>query len=225
MAVEQHWSDACVVDISQLNNMDDPDLAFRMTQMAEEYIGRDFARCLGTEVESITVGYNPEYDVKLKDGTLLELKITSNGGLKFFVETDRLVKSKSGDNVLINSGLSLSKSDYYVIGQKDYNDNKLKLKSLLTSDLVEYSKKAERVPHHEGSPSYGFWIDFRNFADGFDALMGTYAMDDDRHVRLKAFINHKGKNITEARNRHQKLLLEKYNNKVHRLGKILADVI
>lgn len=222
---EQHWSDECVVDISQLNNMEDSELAFRMNQMLEEYIGRDFARCLGTDIESVSVGYLPEYDVKLKDGTLLEIKVTSNGTLKFFVETNQMVISKSQGKVLIKSGLSLSESDYYVIGQKEFGKNSLKLKSLLTSDLIDFSKTADIVPYQKDSSSYGFWINFKEFANGFDALMGTYNMDDEKSLRLKSFIQHKGKNLAQARIRHQNLLLTKYNNKIHRLGKVLADVI
>jgi hypothetical protein len=178
--------------VELLNNWDDPRTQIFHTWF-EERIGNLIKDAFGSEILSLSSGYAPEWDVQYRDGTLLEIKYTSNSSKSFFVETHRVIGNKEdGSPILKESGLSLSNSHYYAVLQKSFFGKKdtesfkevIKVKICPTYKLRRFKTSAPIRSIAEGDQfkSYGFEYPYMEFGDNSDNWVGSFGYDPESNT-------------------------------------------
>jgi hypothetical protein len=178
--------------INLLNNWDDPRTTIFHTWF-EEKIGNLIKDAFGSDILSLSSGYAPEWDVQYRDGTLVEIKYTSNTGKTFFVETHRIIGNRDdGSPILKESGLSLSRSHYYAVLQKSFFGKKdsdtfkevVKVKICPTYKLRRFKTTAAIKTIAEGDryKSYGFEFPYMEFGDNSDNWVGSFGFNSESNT-------------------------------------------
>lgn len=135
-----------IIKTSELNKWNTD--GFELNSIAERRIvNMTFA----SPIASVSQGNSPEWDVKLEDGTTIEVKFTDS--TKPFIETHY------GDGR--PSGLSLSTADFYLIVQTGFwGDKKIgKVKVIPTDtlrDIADICEKRYYPASHDSPGSRGF---------------------------------------------------------------------
>jgi len=174
----------------------------------ESKIGNDISAALYTRLIVHSENNFPEWDIQFQDGNFFEIKIrTFSHPSKIFIETGtEIIDSEANTPRKKKSGLSLSKSDYYILltpGLFPMGDNKvrvMKVRLIKTEILREIMETtAETFIQSPGAKkSYGFDIDLfdKDFDDGF---MGYYLYNPDtQETDFSKFIRF-NKNLSKIR--------------------------
>lgn len=135
-----------IIKTSELNKWDAD--GFELNSIAERRI---VDMTFTSPIVAVSQGNSPEWDVKLEDGTTIEVKFTDN--TKPFIETHYADGRPSG--------LSLSTADYYLIVQAGFwGDKKLgKVKVIPTDVLRNIASVCEQKEYpasHNSPGSKGF---------------------------------------------------------------------
>jgi len=210
-ALHDMWFNESKFKIDFLGNWRHKEKTGYMHQALETKVAGDFAgACFNSSPFASTIGDSPEYDISLRNQITLEIKASSyyldDKPVDIWIETgtlkqDTKVGAKQGELTEEDSGLSKSRSDYYMLMQPGKWGSAVVLKvRILPTEFLRMAGKTRKKITYNGS--VGFWLN--PFDLECDGLVGYYSYDPETKIVDLSSCHLAGSQINEFKKQYLK---------------------